>query len=94
MDRYAGPPQYDGEPVPAEGMTRIARGLARVRPRLRESLGDAPLGGKLLRLLRRAEIAARAGDDRSLLRSLEAAWGLASRMGVPECHIGSAGRPN
>jgi hypothetical protein len=94
LDRYAGPEERDGEPVPAVGMRRIARGLARVRPRLRRNLDETRRSRNLLRLLRRAEIAARSGQDRRLLLALEDAWLVADRIGVSECRVGSGGRPS
>jgi hypothetical protein len=102
LDHYVGPKQYDGAPVSPEGMQRVARGLAWLRRALRQHRGDLPRPGrltrlryrKLMRLLRRADIAARAGQDRRLVNSLEKAWLVAARMGVPECHITFPGRPS
>jgi len=68
-------------------MRQIARALAGMGPRLEA-------WPRLQRLLRRAEIAAggRRGDP--MVRALEQAWLLADRAGIPECHVGTAGRPS
>jgi hypothetical protein len=102
LDRYVGPKQQYGALVSPEGMKRVARGLAWLRPAIRERLDHlrrpkrlTRLRSRLLmRLLWRAETAARAGQDRRLVHALEEAWLVAARLGIPECHITFPGRPS
>jgi hypothetical protein len=94
LDRYVGPAQYAGKPVAPRALPRIAAALKRMRPKIAAVLDDEPRAQELLGLLRRAQRAARHGRSNRMVSALNRAWLLADRIGVPECHIGSQGRPS
>jgi hypothetical protein len=94
LDHYAGPAEYAGAPVSPSAMPRIAAALKRMRPKIAAVLDDQPRARTLLRLLRQAQRAAGHGRPNRMLSALERGWLVADRIGVPECHIGSQGRPS
>lgn len=94
LDRYVGPEQHDGTPVAARALPRIADALKRMRPKIAAVLDDGPRAERLLTLLRRAQRAARHGNADRMVSALDRAWLVADRIGVPECHIGSQGKPS
>jgi len=94
LDRYVGPGQFSGGAVARRALPRIARALARMRPRLKAGLAGRVRGKRLISLLGRAERTARRGQAKRMVKNLDQAWLVAGRLLIPECHIGSAGRPS
>jgi hypothetical protein len=94
LDRYVGPAQLAGKRVARGGLRRIRAALERMRPTIAASLDDNARARNLLSLLRRAQRAARNGRSHRTVTALDRAWLVADRIGIPECHIGSQGRPS